>query len=65
MPFHSIPFLLVIVGIAALIRTLFGVGASGVHGRSRLPSLDVVEERYAKGEIQRGEYLQKRRDLGA
>jgi uncharacterized membrane protein len=30
----------------------------------RSPGLDVLEERYAKDEIQRDEYLQKERDLG-
>lgn len=28
-------------------------------------SLSILEERYAKGEIQRDEYLQKKGDLGA
>ncbi|HWM48253.1 MAG TPA: SHOCT domain-containing protein [Xanthobacteraceae bacterium] len=27
--------------------------------------LDLLEERYARGEINRDEYLEKRRDLGA
>lgn len=29
----------------------------------RPPGLDVLEQRYARGEINRDEYLQKRRDL--
>lgn len=29
----------------------------------RPPALDVLEERYARGEIDRDEYLQKKRDL--
>ena len=68
MPFHGILSLLlltlVIVGIIALVRSLFGAGAHGMHGRGRSPGLDVLEERYAKGEIERDEYLQKKRDLG-
>lgn len=68
MPFHGILSLLllilVIVGIVALIRSLLGYGVHGVRGRGRPPGLDVLEERYAKGEIQRDEYLQKKRDLG-
>ena len=28
------------------------------------PGLDVLEQRYAKGEIDREEYLQKKQDLG-
>lgn len=33
--------------------------------RRALGSLAILEERYAKGEIQRDEYLQKKGDLGA
>lgn len=68
MPFHGIYSLLLlvflIVGVVALLRWLFGIGMWGVHSRSHSPGLDVLEERYAKGEIQRDEYLQKKRDLG-
>lgn len=68
MPFHGIFFLLllvlVIVGIVALARSLTGWGGHGVHAPRRSPGLDVLEERYAKGEIQRDEYVQKKRDLG-
>jgi putative membrane protein len=37
----------------------------GVSGRleRRSPGLDVLEERYARGEINRDEYLQKKRDM--
>ena len=55
-----------------LICTLVILGIFGVTRRSpvrTLPasipsrSLDILEERYAKGEIQRDEYLQKKQDL--
>jgi putative membrane protein len=53
----------IVVGIIWLVRSL---AASG--GRQGLPrrsaGLDVLEERYARGEINRDEYLQKKRDLG-
>lgn len=72
MPFHGIlPLLvlvLVIIGLLALVRYFFAGG--GVHGRSRSygrsrsSGLDILEERYAKGEMNREEYLQKKRDLG-
>jgi putative membrane protein len=69
MPFHGIFFLLLlilaIVGIAALVRAMLGGGGHAIRGRGRSPALDVLEERYAKGEIQRDEYLQKKRDFGA
>ena len=60
MPFHGILVLLLLV----LVRSAFGAGMHGSHGRSRSPSLEVLEERYAKGEMQRDEYLQKKHDLG-
>jgi putative membrane protein len=44
-------------------RTLTGVGPHPMHGR-RSPGVEVLEERYARGEIQREEYLQKKKDLG-
>ena len=62
MPFHGILsfFFLVIViaGLVALVRWVFGTGAHRARGRSH--SLAVLEERYAKGEMQRDEYLQKK-----
>ena len=53
----------IIVGIVWLVRT---VALSSTHQLSvrRSSGLDVLEERYAKGEIQREEYLQKKRDMG-
>ena len=33
-------------------------------GPPRSPGLDILEERYAKGEINREEYLEKKKDLG-
>ena len=69
MPFHGILSFLVlalaIVGIIALVRSLSGSNTRVMmQGGGRLPGLGVLEERYAKGEIQRDEYLQKKRDLG-
>jgi putative membrane protein len=53
---------IVFVVIWAL-RMLTGAGPHHMHGR-RSPGLEVLEERYARGEIQRDEYLQKKKDLG-
>ena len=68
MPFHGIlslvVFALAIVGIVALVRSIFGSNTRVMPGGGRLPGLEVLEERYAKGEMQRDEYLQKKRDLG-
>ena len=59
---HMILWVIVLIAVIAgaiwLVRTFASPPA-------RLSSaLDVLEERYAKGEIQRDEYLQKKRDLG-
>lgn len=65
MPFGGLLFLLllalVIVGLVALVCSVLARGASD---RAHPPGLDILEERYARGEIQRDEYLQKKRDLG-
>ena len=52
---------LIVAGIVWLFRTL--TRQSSATGR-RSSSLDVLEERYARGEIGRDEYLEKRRDIG-
>ncbi len=59
---------LVILGIVALVRWLMQASQARreQHGRTlprdRTP-LEIVQERYARGEIDREEYEQKRRDL--
>jgi uncharacterized membrane protein len=37
---------------------------AGGQPNSRAEALSILEQRYAKGEIQRDEYLQKKQDLG-
>jgi putative membrane protein len=54
---------LIIGGVVWLIRTS---SYSHVFPRSRpSPRLDALEERYARGEINRDEYLEKRSDMAA
>lgn len=51
----------VILGIAALAKWLLGISAGGVPpGKS---ALELLKERYARGEIGKEEFEQKRRDL--
>ena len=38
-------------------------GPSAVRPGRRSPGLDALEERYARGEIKREEYLEKKRDI--
>ena len=55
---------LVILGIVALIRWLTAQPPPGRGSQDKTP-LEIVRERYARGEIDREEYEQKIRDLGA
>jgi len=63
--FWLIPLLVVIVLGAAAIKYLFSGGArsSTATRDDKNRALEVLEERYARGEINREEYLQKRDDL--
>ena len=53
---------LVILGIAALIRLLMIPSSPSRSSRNKTP-LEIVQERYARGEIDREEYEQKKSDL--
>jgi putative membrane protein len=53
---------LVIAGGVALVRWL-GTRNSGGSDTRRRTALEILQERYARGEIEREEYEQKRRDL--
>ena len=59
--------ILLVLGVVAVVWIVRASWHGGSHppsmGRSST-GLDILEERYAKGEIQRDEYLQKKRDLG-
>jgi putative membrane protein len=52
-------WVLIALGIVALVKWLFSAGGSGKS------ALDILKERYAKGEIDREQYEQMRRDLGS
>ena len=53
----------IVVGVVWLVRSLAAGGAGGQAAARRTAGLDVLEERYARGEINRDEYLQKKKDL--
>ena len=55
-----IPILLVLASVKYLKR---GRGSNAPDGEKKPDALAVLEERYARGEIDREEYLQKRDDL--
>jgi putative membrane protein len=46
--------------IAALAKWVFGKPANAPHGKT---ALEILKERYARGEINREEFEQKRRDI--
>ncbi len=54
----------IIVGVIWFVRKDASLGALIAPGR-RSSGLDVLEERYARGEIGRDEYLEKKRDIAA
>jgi putative membrane protein len=65
---HTAISVAVIVAVVFLViwavRSITGVGPHHMHHMNRRPSgLDVLEERYARGEINRDEYLQKKKDI--
>lgn len=62
--FSFLLLLLAIGGIVALIRLTIRPPSRPTEASRRSPGLDVLEQRYAAGEIDRDEYLQKKSDLG-
>ncbi|WP_220445998.1 SHOCT domain-containing protein [Novosphingobium umbonatum] len=69
MMFHGIfsllLLLLAIAGIVAFIRLGLKPRSNNTDSRNLPASLEILERRYASGEIDREEYLQKKADLGA
>ena len=62
--FHVLWWVLVVVAIVALIRAVVG-GRGGLRGSSDDRALAILRERYARGEIDKAEFEQRKRDLGA
>ncbi len=52
-----------IIVIVLLIRRLLASGAGGVRGGEG-SALDILKKRYARGEINKEEFEEKRKDLG-
>jgi putative membrane protein len=53
-------WILVILGIVVLVKWLAGDGAARTEKRA----LDILKERYAKGELTREQFEQMKRDVG-
>lgn len=65
-PFHwfgmiiwFILLLLIIGGITLIIRSFMGSTKTGDQKKA----IDILKERYAKGEISKDEYLEKKKDI--
>jgi putative membrane protein len=61
--FWLLVIVLIGVAVAWFSRTTATRQNSATVAERRSSGLDVLEERYARGEISRDEYLQKRRDI--
>jgi putative membrane protein len=55
---------LIIAGIVVLVKWLMTQNSRG-HAPPNKTAMETLQERYARGEIDRNEYEQKRRDLGS
>lgn len=56
-------WVLIILGIAVLAKWLFSSGAHDARATGG-NALEILKERYARGEIGKDEFEQKKRDLG-
>lgn len=63
MVFWALILIAVIVGVVWLVRS-GAIGGMHPAPSRRSAGLAVLEERYARGEINRDEYLQKKKDIG-
>ena len=59
----SLFWILVIVVVVVLAKSVWGPGASSDRGQPKT-ALDILKECYARGEIDKEEFETKKRDLG-
>lgn len=57
-------WVLIVFAIALLAKWIFGGRGRDREGGSSSRALEILKERYARGEIGKDEYEQKKRDLG-
>jgi putative membrane protein len=64
MIFMAVFWIAVIVGIAFLIRRLVvSTGSAGNRGKPEESALEILKKRYARGEIKKDEFEEKKKDL--
>lgn len=60
---HLLWWLLIIAGIVALVRWIFGGGGRIAPAPRENRALEILRERYARGEISKEEYEERKRVL--
>ncbi len=64
MIFMAAFWIAVIVGIVFLIRWLMvSTGSAGIRGKAEESALEILKKRYARGEIKKEEFEEKKKDL--
>lgn len=61
--FNMIFWILVIVGIVLLAVSIARTAERGEHPKVEESALDILKKRYARGEINKEEYEEKKRDI--
>ena len=61
--FMVVFWILVVVGIVFLVRGFWSRSSTGGPGESTESALDILKGRYAKGEIGKSEFEEKKKDL--
>jgi len=56
-------WVLIVVGIVALVKWMGTSNDTGERGRGGSKALDILNERYARGEIDDQEFQKRKRDL--
>ena len=63
MIFWPLVFVALVAGVIWFVRSPSYAGAGQPHLPRRSSGLDILEERYARGEINRDEFLQKKNEI--
>lgn len=61
--FMMLWWVLILVGIAALVKWMVASSGAGSRTGSDSKALDILKERYARGEIDEQEFQKRKRDL--
>lgn len=61
--FMGLFWIVLVIGVAAIVWAVLHKGAGGAGRAESGTALRILEERYARGEIDKEEFEQKRRDL--